>query len=155
MNTAQLTDRAQAVIAASDEYTAPIFRAPSVGCAGETAFSADKLTRDQKSVLLYAETVIVDRGGLLTGARMNADDIANLKTFQDAGLLRFGRIPFALIKKASDSADSYPSTHWIEFTEKAWSLVGELRRTRSAKRGPYAEKVFAAIAATAATGEAS
>jgi hypothetical protein len=32
MNTAQLTPRAQAVIAASDEYTAPIFRAPSVGC---------------------------------------------------------------------------------------------------------------------------
>lgn len=32
--TAQLTDRAQAVIAASDEYTAPIFRAPSVGGAG-------------------------------------------------------------------------------------------------------------------------
>jgi hypothetical protein len=26
MNTAQLTDRAQSVIAASDEYTAPIFR---------------------------------------------------------------------------------------------------------------------------------
>ena len=35
--TAQLTPRAQAVIAASDEYTAPIFRAPSVGCSGETA----------------------------------------------------------------------------------------------------------------------
>lgn len=33
--TAQLTPRAQAVIAASDEYTAPIFRAPSVGCAGK------------------------------------------------------------------------------------------------------------------------
>jgi hypothetical protein len=33
--TAQLTDRAQAVIAASDEYTAPIFRAPSVGGAGQ------------------------------------------------------------------------------------------------------------------------
>jgi hypothetical protein len=31
MNTAQLTPRAQAVIAASDEYTAPIFRAPSFG----------------------------------------------------------------------------------------------------------------------------
>jgi hypothetical protein len=31
----QLTPRAQAVIAASDEYTDPIFRAPSVGCSGE------------------------------------------------------------------------------------------------------------------------
>jgi hypothetical protein len=30
MNTAQLTPRAQAVIAASDEYTDPIFRTPSV-----------------------------------------------------------------------------------------------------------------------------
>jgi len=41
MNTAQLTDRAQAVIAASDEYTAPIFRAPSVGCAGKTVAQFD------------------------------------------------------------------------------------------------------------------
>ena len=32
MTTAQLTDRAQAVIAASDEYTDPIFRERPVGC---------------------------------------------------------------------------------------------------------------------------
>lgn len=32
--TAQFTPRAQAVIDDSDEYTAPIFRAPSVGCLG-------------------------------------------------------------------------------------------------------------------------
>jgi hypothetical protein len=37
MNTAQLTPRAQAVIDDSDEYTAPIFRAPSVGCSGNCA----------------------------------------------------------------------------------------------------------------------
>lgn len=36
MTTAQLTPRAQAVIAASDEYTDPIFRAPSVGCSGKS-----------------------------------------------------------------------------------------------------------------------
>jgi hypothetical protein len=45
MTPAQLTDRAQAVIADSDEYTAPIFRDPSVGDAGKkltsSAFSED------------------------------------------------------------------------------------------------------------------
>lgn len=47
MNTAQLTPRAQAVIAASDEYTAPIFRAPSVGGSGGTVaqFDAADLVR--------------------------------------------------------------------------------------------------------------
>jgi hypothetical protein len=43
MNTAQLTDRAQAVIAASDEYTAPIFRAPSVGGSGKTEAALRRL----------------------------------------------------------------------------------------------------------------
>jgi len=34
MTTAQLTPQALEAIAASDEYTAPIFRAPAVGCSG-------------------------------------------------------------------------------------------------------------------------
>jgi hypothetical protein len=45
MNTAQLTPRAQAVIAASDEYTAPIFRAPSVGCGKSLNASVADLLR--------------------------------------------------------------------------------------------------------------
>jgi len=35
MTTAQLTSQALEAIAASDEYTAPIFRATSVGCSGK------------------------------------------------------------------------------------------------------------------------
>jgi len=60
MNTAQLTDRAQAVIAASDEYTAPIFRAPSVGGSG---MDEDQIyTLDRAADLLegYAEFIRSD-----------------------------------------------------------------------------------------------
>ena len=51
--TAQLTDRAQAVIAASDEYTAPIFRAPSVGCSG----NPDPISVDKRALRQLLEAV--------------------------------------------------------------------------------------------------
>lgn len=109
-------------------------------------FTPETLTRDQKSILLYAECALVDRGGLLTGARMNEDDMANLKLFADAGILKFGRIPHALLRSASRSSDNYPSTHWVEFTDVAWELAQKLRLDRARQRGPYATEVFAAVA---------
>jgi hypothetical protein len=54
MPTAQLTPRAQAVIAASDEYTAPIFRAPSVGCSGNPP---DLISVDKRALRQLLEAV--------------------------------------------------------------------------------------------------
>ena len=82
-------------------------------------------TRDEKSLLLYFETQAVDYGGTLEGVRMNADDFAIAKRWNEAG---FGRIAFHDIKKHSGVARD----HWCVLSEEAWKLA-------------HAERVMAAL----------
>lgn len=88
----------------------------------------DALTRDEKSMLLYAETVVVDHGGLIEGPRINSDDLAALKKFKGEGLLDFGRIPAALLGTFRRGV-----THWVTFHDGAWTLAHRLRRDRAAR----------------------
>jgi len=92
-----------------------------------TTFTPESLTKVQRSILLYAETCMVDYGGLLEGKRMNADDIEALEDMQDAGLLRFGRVPGRLL----GSFIGRDVTHWVEFTDAAWALAFAVRRFRA------------------------
>ena len=104
-----------------------------------------ELTRDEKSILLYAETCLVDGGGLMAGARMNEADIAALKKFRDGGILDFGRIPFHTIEKLIQPA--VPLTHWVTFHDRAWELAHALRRQRASNgQSPNRKKVDAALA---------
>lgn len=107
--------------------------------------SAAELSRDEKSILLYAETCVVDGSGLLSGARMNEADITALKKFKDAGILDFGRIPYrtlaTLIQPPAASL-----THWVTFHEPAWALAHALRRQRALQLGSNRKKVDAALA---------
>lgn len=95
------------------------------------AIDTATLTRDERSLLLYAETCVVDSGGLLVGARMNTDDIAALKKFSDLGILSCGRIPWKLIPKLMHPGPGMEYTHYVTFTDAAWSLVSRLRRERA------------------------
>ena len=105
----------------------------------------DELTRDEKSVLLYAETCLVDGGGLMAGARMNEADIAALKRFREAGVLDFGRIPFHTLNELIQPAVKL--THWVRFHESAWQLAHALRRQRAANsQSTNRKKVDAALA---------
>lgn len=106
-----------------------------------------ELTRDERSVLLYAESCMVDQGGLLEGARMNASDFEALNKFQAEGLLIWGRIPGAMLGKHGFSKSS--PTHWVRFATEAWALAAELRQRRSLQVGPYARSVFEAVTARA------
>lgn len=104
--------------------------------AAAVAIDPATLTRDERSILLYAETRVVDAGGLLVGARMNADDIAALKKFQDLGILECGRIPWRVIGGLVHEGPNLEYTHWVTFKEGAWRLVNALRRMRAeADRG--------------------
>jgi hypothetical protein len=87
------------------------------------------LTKTERSILLYAETCVVDYAGLLEGQRMNNDDIEVLKKFEAAGILKFGRIPARVL----GSMVSRQCTHWVEFTEAAWNLAHALRRQMAEK----------------------
>lgn len=91
--------------------------------------SVAALSRDHRSILLYAETCLVDGGGLMAGTRMNTADIAALKEFQAAGILEFGRIPFHTIDDLIHPR-GFTLTHWVRFGAKAWAMAHELRRQR-------------------------
>lgn len=45
--------------------------------------------RDQRSMMLYAESCCVDHGGLLIGIRMNAEDHEAAAGFVTAGYMRY------------------------------------------------------------------
>lgn len=89
-----------------------------------------EMSKDEKSILIYMETRLVDYGGLLDGPKMNKADLDAAKKFQEEGLLDFGRIPAALLEA------SKPSTHWVTFNDSAWILAHELRRVRSLRPSP-------------------
>lgn len=84
------------------------------------------LTRTERSILLYAETTMVDYGGLLEGPRMNADDHAALDRLQAAGMLTWGRVPGRLLGHFIGRN----ITHWVEFTDAGWTLAQQTRRYR-------------------------
>jgi hypothetical protein len=102
-----------------------------------SGFDPSRMSKDEKSFLLYAESCAVDQGGLLVGARMNADDHAAAKLFCDRGLMFFGRIPAALLKGGLTA-----ETHYVELTLAGWELAWKLRRARADRKGPYATSVW-------------
>lgn len=110
----------------------------------------DNISRDQRSLLMYAETCAVDHGGLLEGSKMNAADLAALSTLADGGILTFGRIPGRLV-----GTFRRPITHWCDLTEAGWALAHQLRRARAAKVEPTRAAINAVRAARAADTEES
>lgn len=101
---------------------------------GVTPLSITAMSRDERSILLYAESCLVDHGGLLTGERMNTADHAALAKFKEAGILNFGRIPAHLLGKLQapgTSGRALTLTHWVTFHDEAWELAHALRRQRA------------------------
>ena len=102
------------------------------------------LNKTERSILLYAETCVVDYAGLLEGKRMNKDDIEALKKFEADGLLKFSRIPASVLH----GMVARECTHWVEFTDAAWTLAHTLRREMAEKsktRSSNYKKVRAAL----------
>lgn len=108
-------------------------------------FTPDSMSKNERSALLYAESCAVDRSGLLQGARINADDIAVFKAFEEHGLMKFGRIPARLIGCVGGEP-SYYNTHWVTLTDAGWALAGQCRQLRSKQIGQNRLQVDAALA---------
>jgi hypothetical protein len=85
-----------------------------------------ELTREEKSLLLYMETQAVDYGGKLEAVRMNSDDFAIAKRWNETGFVQFGRIAFHDITKLAGVARD----HWCVLSEEAWAVAHAERRAR-------------------------
>lgn len=124
----------------SDVASRPWSQMANEGGGPSAAKTAEAMTRDERSCLVYVESCAVDCGGMLTGERMNADDHAALKRFAEDGLLTSGRIPACLLGKGPRGL-----THWAKLTDAGWSLAHQLRRARAEQVGPYATSVLAEV----------
>ncbi len=91
-----------------------------------TDIQSDKLSKDERDALIYAESCLVEYGGLLEGMRMNSEDLKALAMFKEQGLLDFGRVPGKLVGNFVGRS----ITHWVEFKDGAWQLAHQLRRER-------------------------
>lgn len=85
------------------------------------------LTKTERSALLYAETTLVDYGGLMEGKRLNGQDHDALNRLQSAGMLTWGRVPAKLLGSFIGGRDI---THWVSFNDVGWQLAAQVRRER-------------------------
>lgn len=101
-----------------------------------------KLTRDERSILLYLETCCVDHGGLCEGIRMNDTDFACIQVLKAEGVIEhFGRLPMKLIKEISEPTRN----HFCILTELGFDLAHAARRARAEQRGTVATEAFEEI----------
>lgn len=77
-----------------------------------------------RSAFLYAETTLVDYGGLMEGNRLNEDDHEAFKELEAMGLLTHGRTPAVLIGIFIGRS----ITHWVDFTDIGWQISALVRR---------------------------
>ena len=89
-----------------------------------------KITKDERSLLLFFETCAVDRAGKVDTRRMNDDDMKIGSAWNENDFVRFGRIKFTDISKPpSRLLPNY--THWCELSEEAWKEAHKERRARA------------------------
>lgn len=81
-----------------------------------------EFTRDERRLLLYLETRIVDHSGRVNAAHMNRDDFEIVKRWDSEGFVGFGRI-------ASEDCNS-DGAHWVSFSDDAWETAHKERRAR-------------------------
>lgn len=82
-----------------------------------------RLSKAQRSLLLFLETRAVDYGGKVDLQHMNSADMAQAREWHKKGFLRFGRICL--------DNNSRKCSHWVELTDKSWKLAHEERRARN------------------------
>lgn len=78
------------------------------------------MSKDERSLLVFLETELVNHGGKVDARHMNADDMAIARQWCSEGFIKFGRI------KLHGITDN--RTHWVEFSDEAWELAHAERR---------------------------
>lgn len=84
------------------------------------------MTKTEKSLLLYLETVCVDQSGVVDLARLNADDIRIGKEWHQREFLVFRRYT-----KTDPKGEVQAMTYLVEMTDESWKKAHELKRERA------------------------
>lgn len=79
-----------------------------------------KLSKNEKSLLMYLESRLVDHYGRVDMQRVNEDERKIIEKWSDGGFIKFGRI--ALKDAKRDGAC------WVQFTDQAWTVAHFARR---------------------------
>lgn len=93
--------------------------------------NAENMTKDEKSLLLYIETCMVDHYGRLESQRMNTADFENLEKWKKEGFISFGRLKYRYIAAIQKMGIAYKPTHLVRLSEEAWILAHTLRHERA------------------------
>ncbi len=89
------------------------------------------MTKDERSLLLFLETCVVDQGGLVDTRHMNDDDRRIVGVWKVCGRVDFGRVCFEDLERLQTGA--HQMSHWVELTDEMFALAHEERRVRSAR----------------------
>lgn len=83
------------------------------------------MTREERSLILFFETCLVDNEGAVNSILMNEEDHKIALRWCQEGFVQFGRI------KARDLVQG--RSHWVTFSELAWQAAHLERRARAAR----------------------
>lgn len=95
-----------------------------------------EMNKDERSLLIYLETCMVDYRGKIDHRRLNNSDVNLLESWNNSGFIDYGRVEMADIEKSNYKH----YTHWIILSNDAWKLAHQERINRSLRMNPYGDK---------------
>lgn len=90
--------------------------------------TAETMTKDEKSLLLYLEHCAVDASGRVMSSKMNKEDFAIAEKWNKEGFITFWRL---LSEYIGEQIRGYTTDHVVSLSYPAWALAHEIRRTRA------------------------
>lgn len=99
-------------------------------CKTKTRISLSEMNKDERSLLLYIESVSVDYGGLVNRLRINDDDREILRRWDKEGFISYCRLSSENVVMPIDKNDS----SIVFLSDEAWELAHEERRARSLRK---------------------
>lgn len=93
------------------------------------SITLENMTRDERNLLLYFETRMVDYSGTIDSAHVNASDIEIAQKWNEIGFIKYGRIAFKCLPLPSDSGKGRLTTCCF-LSDHAWKLAHQERYAR-------------------------
>ena len=87
------------------------------------------MNKDEKSLLLYFETCVVDQSGRVNTLKMNKIDCDIAEKWDKEGFISYGRICF----KDCIASRTKKLTHFVQLSDKAINMAHQIRKERAAR----------------------